>query len=140
MEVKSGARFVKTAPDKIRIMAKMLKGKNIQEAIDQLTFSPKAAAKPLMFVFKQAREQAANGKTVISEETLKVREIRIDEGPKLKRRRLVNKGRSTTILKRMSHITIVLSDNGNSKAEIRNLGNIKKETVKENIKTTEGSI
>ena len=111
MEVKSGARFVKTAPDKIRIMAKMLKGKNIQEAIDQLTFSPKAAAKPLMFVFKQAREQAANGKTLIPEETLKVREIRIDEGPKLKRRRIMSKGRSTAILKRMSHITIILTDN-----------------------------
>lgn len=116
MEVISRRRFIRTTPDKIRIMVKMLKGKNYSQAISQLMFSHKAAAKPLILTLKQAKDQVKD--TILNEDSLKIKEIRVDEGPKLKRRRLLHQGRSTTILKRMSHLTIVLTD-GVNKGEVK---------------------
>lgn len=121
MEVKSTRRFIKTAPDKIRILSPMLKGKNYPQAIAQLQFSARAAAKPLILVLKQAKDQVKE--QISNEEQLKVKEIRVDEGPKLKRRRIRHQGRATPILKRMSHLTVVLE-----------MANGKAQTAKENSK------
>ncbi len=107
--IKTGARFVKTAPDKIRILADLVKGKTINYALDQLAFAGKYAALPLSLVLKQARAQIKDQNLV--EEDFKVAEMRVDEGPKLKRRRIRHQGRATAILKRMSHITIIMTDN-----------------------------
>lgn len=116
MEIKSSRRFIKTAPDKIRILSQMLKGKNYPQAIAQLQFSAKAAAKPLILVLKQAKDQVKE--RALDEEQLIIREIRVDEGPKLKRRLIRHQGRSTPILKRMSHLTIILTDE--NKSEVQN--------------------
>jgi large subunit ribosomal protein L22 len=113
MEIISKRRFVRNAPDKIRLFSKMLHKKTIEEAIDQLRNSHKSAAEPLILVLKQAQDQikTRDAKT----EEFKIAQINIDEGPKLKRRRFLHQGRATMILKRMSHITIVLTDDGKSK-------------------------
>ena len=55
--VKSGARFVKTAPDKVRILAGLVKGKTLQKGLDQLQFAGKYAALPLSLVLKQLKAQ-----------------------------------------------------------------------------------
>lgn len=107
-------KFVKNPPDKIRLIVQTIKGKKINEAIKQLEFSPLYASRPLELVLKSGRAMAKERD--FSEENLLVKFVKVDEGPKLKRRRLISKGRSTDILKRMSHITVVLTDNGKSKA------------------------
>jgi large subunit ribosomal protein L22 len=106
--IKTGARFVRTAPDKIRNLAGLVKGKNITKALEQVMFSGKYAAIPLSLVLKQARAQIKDQNLV--EDNFKVSEMRVDEGPKLKRRRIRHQGRATAILKRMSHITIILTE------------------------------
>ena len=106
--VKSGARFVKTAPDKIRILAGLVKGKTLDKALDQLQFANKYAALPLSLVLRQLKAQIKD--LNLSEDDYKVTEVRVDEGPKLKRRRIRHQGRSTAILKRMSHITVIMQE------------------------------
>ncbi|MEI6040346.1 MAG: 50S ribosomal protein L22 [Candidatus Berkelbacteria bacterium] len=106
--VKTSARFIRTAPDKIRNLAGLVKGQTIEKALAQVMFSGKAAATPLTMVLKQARAQIKDQNLI--EDNFKVAEMRVDEGPKLKRRRICHQGRSTAILKRMSHLTIILNE------------------------------
>lgn len=104
--IKSGARFVKTAPDKVRILAGLVRGKSLTKGLEQLEFAGRYAALPLSLVLKQLQAQIKDLGAV--EDDYKVAEVRVDEGPKLKRRRIRHMGRSTAILKRMCHITIIL--------------------------------
>ncbi len=113
IEIISRRRFVKNAPDKIRFAAGLIKNKNLDQAMDALKFSNLAASKPLLLNLKQALSQAKDKD--IPTENLSVKIIKVDEGPKLKRRRIIHQGRSTAILKRMAHVTIILTDDGKSK-------------------------
>jgi len=123
--IKSSARFVKNAPDKVRILAGLIKGRNLTKALDQLEFAGKYAAKPLELVLKQLRAQIKDFNA--SEEDYKIAEVRVDEGPKLKRRRICHQGRSTAILKRMSHITIIMKEKVAQVKEIKPKSNKKEE-------------
>lgn len=106
MEIKTSSRFIRTAPDKIRLLAALVCGKKYEEAINQLLFTKKAATTPLIFTLKQAKDQAkAKG---FSEQDITIKSVIVNEGPKLKRRRIRHQGRSSMILKRMSHINIVI--------------------------------
>lgn len=116
IEIISRQRFVKIAPDKIRLAAGLIKNKNLDQAMDILEFSNLAAATPLLLNLKQALSQAKDKD--IPTENLRVEIIKVDEGPKLKRRRILHQGRSTAILKRMAHITVVLKEQ--RKSEIQN--------------------
>ena len=126
MEIKSTAKFIRVSPDKLRILTSMLKNKSYNFGMDQLQVSTKDAAKPLINLLKQAKDSIKDQN--INEESLFIKEIRIDEGPKLKRRRILHQGRATQILKRMSHATIVLTDNGSQKSKVKSQ---KEETKKE---------
>lgn len=117
IEIISRRRFVKNAPDKIRLAGGLIKNKNLDQAMDALKFSNLAAAKPLLLTLKQALSQAKDKD--ISTENLSVKIIKVDEGPKLKRRRIIHQGRSTAILKRMAHITIVLQEQSNLKVKTK---------------------
>lgn len=127
--IKASSRFVRTTPDKVRILAGLVKNKNIDNALNQLQFAGKYAAKPLSLVLKQAKAQIKDKN--FDEATMIVKEVRVDEGPKLKRRRLRHQGRATAILKRMSHITIILRDNGITKSS--------EKITKQKEDTTKGS-
>ena len=128
--IQSGARFVRTAPDKIRLLAGLVKGKTLSKSLEQLQFAGKYAAKPLSLVLKQLKAQLKDQNLV--EEDFKVAEIRVDEGPKLKRRRLRHQGRATAILKRLSHITIILTDKGSTKPEVKAVKAKKEKSVIDN--------
>ena len=95
-------RFIKMTPDKIRLVAKTIIGQEIEDAIVTITFIPKYASKEIISVLKNAQSQLKDRNWPKAW----VKAIRVDEGPKLKRRRIIHRGRSTAILKRMSHITI----------------------------------
>jgi large subunit ribosomal protein L22 len=107
-ELKVRSRFIKTPPDKLRLVSRIALGKEVSEAITALSFLPQTARHPLILVLKASISQA-NDKNI--NVPLYVKAIAVDEGPKLKRRRIVHQGRATNILKRMSHITIYLTVN-----------------------------
>lgn len=98
-------RFIRCAPDKIRILSQVLIGKSIEEGLNILNHTSRSAAKPLMLILKNGINQAQDRNL---DRDIKISAIRVNEGPKLKRRRLIHRGRAVPILKRMSHILINL--------------------------------
>ena len=108
IEIISRHRFVKVAPDKIRLAGGLIKNKNLFQAMDILKFSNLSAAKPLLLNLKQALSQAKD-KDILTD-NLRVEIIKVDEGPKLKRWHPMSRGRAYPITKRTSHITLVLSE------------------------------
>jgi len=124
-EILSQRRFVKVAPDKMRRAAKLVQGKKLTAALSILEFSHLASAVPLIQTLKQTAAIAKSQDIPL--ENLLLKNILVNEGPKLKRRRIIHQGKATDILKRMSHIIVVLTDAGNPKSlprrqagEIRN--------------------
>lgn len=109
MEIISKAKFAKFTPDKVRILVSMLKGKKPESVLPVLEFSNKNAATPIISAIKQGMDQIKSKDLDVNDFTIKT--IMSDEGPKLKRRRIRHQGRSTAILKRMSHVTVVLTNN-----------------------------
>ena len=134
MEINVSSRFVKSAPDKLRIFSSMLKRKTIDQAINQLENSSQYASNRLVLILKQAKNQIKNKN--VSSDIFSLKEIRINEGPKLKRRRLRHQGRATAILKRMSHVTLVLTDNGKSKKSSKKSQELLKNKPKKDDKTS----
>jgi large subunit ribosomal protein L22 len=109
MEAKATARFVRIAPRKVRFVIDSIRGKNAQDALDILKFTPNAAAKVIEKVVKSAMANAENN-FHLSSETLKVVSARVDEGPRLKRIQPRAMGRAYRILKRTSHISVILEE------------------------------
>lgn len=108
MNFTSKQKFAKIAPDKIRILSSMIKDQKADWALSQLEFSGKIGAKPLMLAIKQAMDQIKD--KGLNLEDFHIATTQVDEGPKLKRRRILHQGRSSMILKRMSHVTVILTD------------------------------
>ena len=131
MEIIAKKRFIKISPDKIRPIINLIRGKKASYAINQLTFLNKSAASSVKEIVKSAIASAKDRDAELEQLTIKT--IFTDEGPRLKRRRVVHKGRATAINKRMSHITIILSDN---KSEVKNTKKISKD--KKDTKVTSG--
>ena len=109
MEVKAAARYVRISPTKVRTVAKAVKGKPVQEALSLLTYMPQRSAKILVKVLRSAIANA-DQRPEIDVDSLTISTIAIDQGPSLKRFRPRAQGRATRILKRTSHITVVLSE------------------------------
>ncbi len=107
------SRFVRIPPRKIRLVAEKLISQELETALNILKFIPRAATRPLELVLKNGLTQAKDK----NYDQIWIRNIIVDEGPKLKRRRIIHRGRATTILKRMSHITVVLSEQPKLKAK-----------------------
>lgn len=125
MEIISKERFAKFTPDKVRVLVSMIKGKSPETALPILEFSGKDAATPIISAIRQAMDQVKSKDLNI--EDFKIKTIMSDEGPKLKRRRIRHQGRSTAILKRMAHVTVVLSSD--------DLKDPKKDVIKDIPKT-----
>jgi large subunit ribosomal protein L22 len=94
---------------KLRLIADLVRGKNVVDALATLRFSPRLAAKE---VAKTIASAAANADANhgLAKGDLYISEIRADEGPMLKRGRAGARGRHMPILKRSAHITVVLSE------------------------------
>jgi len=108
MEIKSVQKFVKTSPRKLRLVAALAKKMKPTEAIETLPFSRKRAADPLVKVIKTA---VANAKERgLKEENLIIKQIQINEGPRLKRGRPASRGVWHPYKRRMSHIRVVLEE------------------------------
>jgi len=109
MEVRAVTRYVRISPRKARLVTELVKGKPVEEALTTLKFVPKKGAR---LVRKTLRSAVANAEhnPNIDVDTLYVKRIYVDEGPSMKRWRPRAMGRATRILKRSSHITVILDE------------------------------
>jgi large subunit ribosomal protein L22 len=109
MEVRAVAKRVKLSPQKARLVADLVRGKGVGEALNVLGFSTQKSAKVMRKVLESAIANAENNEGADVDE-LKVREIYVDAGFVMKRIKPRAKGRADRITKRTSHITIKLTD------------------------------
>ena len=112
MESRAILKYTRVTPRKVRRVADLIRGKQAGQAIVELRFMPYRAAKMLEKLLKSAMSNAGRQKGV-DPETMKISRIFVDKGPVMKRMRPRAMGRANIIKKRMSHVTIHLSDNGN---------------------------
>jgi large subunit ribosomal protein L22 len=115
MEITARAKYLRIAPTKLRLVARPLRGKQVEEALHLLKFTPKKGARLLHKVVEQAVANAGQ-RPQVDVDTLFVKNISVDGGPSLKRFRPRAMGRVNRILKRMSHITVVLAEGPAKKA------------------------
>ncbi|MGF7186141.1 large subunit ribosomal protein L22 [Desulfitispora alkaliphila] len=109
MEAKAVAKYIRISPRKARQVADLIRGKNINEAYALLKFTPNRATEPIGKALKSAVANAEHNFEMDSE-SLVVSSIYVDEGPTMKRFRPRAMGRADLIRKRMSHITVVVSE------------------------------
>ncbi len=101
------ARFVRVTPMKARRVVDMVRGAPVDEALATLRFAPQAASEVVYKVLQSAVSNATTTES-LDRGTLVVTKARVDEGPTLKRFRPRAQGRASRILKRTSHITVVV--------------------------------
>jgi len=107
--MKAKAKYVRIAPRKARLVADEVRGKSLPEAVSLLRFTNKRAAKLIGDIVQSAAANAEHNDDVDPEE-LFITEIRVDDGPTIKRYRARAMGRATMIRKRTSHISVELGD------------------------------
>jgi len=109
MKVRARSRFVRQSPYKVRRILDLIRGLPVEEARHALRFTQKRATEVVLKTLNSAVANASHNEGMSSDELFVV-EAFADEGPTLKRYRPRARGRATPILKRMSHITIVVAD------------------------------
>lgn len=101
-EAKASLSSYRQSPRKVRVVADLIRGKSVSEAMDILTYVPKRAGLPLLKLLSSAHANAGKAANLV------VKEIRVDGGAILYRRRPRSHGMANPIRKRTSHINIVL--------------------------------
>ena len=122
MEVRAQLRFLRATPRKVRLVADLIRGKGVQEAVNILHLTNKHAAKDLEKLLKSAIANAENRDEPVDVDRLFVKEVMVDCGPSAKRFRPAPMGRGFRVLKRSSHVTLKL-DTRKGQAEIKAVEN-----------------
>ena len=107
MLIKAESKFIRTSPRKIRLVANLVRNMSLNEALTTLTHLRKRASTPLLKTLKQAVANAVNNLN-LPKDSLKIQSIEINEGSTYKRWNPVSRGRAHSILKRTSHIKVIL--------------------------------
>jgi large subunit ribosomal protein L22 len=111
MQASASLRYERIAPRKVRVIAKLIRGKNVDQAVNLLMFSPGKAAQVLKKLLISAIANAEDkSKGSVDTDALVVRDVAVDQGPTLKRWKPRAMGRATRINKRTSHVTITVDD------------------------------
>ncbi|MEM6454033.1 MAG: 50S ribosomal protein L22 [Acidobacteriota bacterium] len=108
MEVVARLRHLQASPQKVRLVADLIRGRDVQEALNVLSTTKKYAAQPLSKLLQSAVANAENRDPDVDIDRLYVREIFVDGGPTFKRVWFTTMGRAFRKLKRQSHITVKL--------------------------------
>jgi large subunit ribosomal protein L22 len=109
MEIKARARFLRISPFKLRLVTRILPGKKVEEALALLRFLPQRGARLVRKVVESALANAEQ-RSQVDVDTLFIKGVQVDGGPSLKRFQARAMGRVNRILKRSSHITVVLDE------------------------------
>ena len=107
-----------TSPRKMRLVADLIRGKNIEMALAVLRFNPKEASRKLekLLLSAIANWEAKNEDNSVENADLFIKEIRVDSGTMLKRLRPAPQGRAHRIRKRSNHVTIVVGSKNNAQS------------------------
>lgn len=108
MEVKAVEKYIRISPKKARLVADVVRGKSALEALTILKFMPKKAANIIFKALNSAVANAVNN-AGLKKEDLIISKITVDQGPSLKRFRPRSRGMASALLKRTSHITVIVS-------------------------------
>jgi large subunit ribosomal protein L22 len=111
VEVRAIERHIRMSPQKVRLVLDVVRGKPVNEALSILEFLPKRAAGPVSKAVKSAAANAENNFNMDPDDLI-ITKVQADEGRTLKRWRPRARGRVNQILKRSSHITVVVAEKG----------------------------
>jgi large subunit ribosomal protein L22 len=109
MEITARAKYLRISPQKLRLVARNLPGRKVEEALAMLQFLPQRGAR-LMRKVVMAAVANAEQRPQVDVDTLVVKGVMVDGGPSLKRFQARAMGRVNRIIKRSSHITVVLKE------------------------------
>ncbi|MDI9439472.1 MAG: 50S ribosomal protein L22 [Limnochordia bacterium] len=109
MEARAVARHVRISPRKARQVIDLIRGRDVEEALTILKFTPKGASPIVEKVLRSAVANAENN-FEMDVDSLYVAECYVDQGPTLKRIRPRARGMANRIRKRTSHITVILRE------------------------------
>lgn len=110
-QARAHARYVRIAPRKVRIVIDLVRGKPVKEALGLLRFVPKRASRVVEKLIRSAAANATHNYEM-EEDRLYVAQAYVDDGPRSKRIRPEMRGQAFPILKRTSHVTVVLQEAG----------------------------
>jgi large subunit ribosomal protein L22 len=120
MEASATLRYLRITPRKVRAVADLIRGKKVDLALRQLAYVEKRSALPLAKLLRSAvanADQAAKGQ--LDADALYVRELQVGQGPSLKRFMPRAMGRAFKVMKKTSHIVIVVTDEAPRKKKAR---------------------
>lgn len=109
MEVRASLKFARVGPQKARLVADLVRGKSVDDAIKVLTFASQKTAPMIKKLIESAVANAEHGK-VLDVDKLYVKTITVDQGPVMKRFMPRAQGRAFGLRKRTSHINVVLGE------------------------------
>jgi large subunit ribosomal protein L22 len=109
MEVMARAKYIRRAPRKARLIADLVRGMRVVDALAQLQFSPKHAAVDVAKAIKSAAANAEHNHS-LERDQLWLKQVLVDEGPTLKRIRQVSRGMAHQYFHRTCHITAIVED------------------------------
>lgn len=111
MESRCVAKYIRIAPRKMRLVADLVRGRSVNEAIGLLKFTPRSGAKPTLKAIQSAVANIVNRDDArdVNPDALVVKLIFVDEGPTFRRFLPRAMGRATPIRKRMSHLTVAVA-------------------------------
>lgn len=109
MRVHATGKYIRTSPRKARLVADLVRGKSVDDALAILKFTNKSVAFDIAKVVQSAAANAENN-FELDRRALYVAAVYADDGPSLKRLRPASKGRGNIIVKRMSHVTVVVDE------------------------------
>jgi len=110
MEATATLRYLKAAPQKVRLVADLVRGKKVNEALSILRFTKKSCAKDLEKLVRSAAANAENKETNLDADELVVSKIYVNEGPREKRMLPAPMGRAYRTQSRQAHVTVHVSD------------------------------
>ncbi len=112
MEARAVARYVRRSPQKVRQVVDLIRGKKVDQALNILHFTRKAASEPVEKTLRSAVANMLNveGATKVEPENLIVKEARVDKGFAFRRFRAASMGRAMRMRRPTCHITIVVAE------------------------------
>ena len=110
MEATATLKYLKASPQKVRLVADLVRGRKVDEALHILQFTKKSCAKDLEKLLRSAIANAENKEAGADVDDLVVSKIYVNEGPREKRVQPAPMGRAYRVQKRKSHITVHVSD------------------------------
>ena len=110
MQATATLRYLKASPQKVRLVADLVRGRKVEEALNILRFTRKGCAKDLEKLLRSAVANAENKENAPDVDELVVSKIYVNDGPREKRVQPAPMGRAYQVQKRKSHVTVHVSD------------------------------